>query len=83
MIYQRFNPEGWEENFRPMSKDYLNKAMSLYPNNSDVYCAFGYIYLQEKDTETARKYVNNSTLYGIFINRLLKKTKYSLLLLFR
>ena len=27
MIYQRFNPEGWEENFRPMSKDYLNKAM--------------------------------------------------------
>lgn len=27
MIYQRFSPEGWEENFRPMSKDYLNKAM--------------------------------------------------------
>ena len=27
MIYQRFNPEGWEENFRPMSKKYLNKAM--------------------------------------------------------
>lgn len=27
MIYQRFIPEGWEENFRPMSKDYLNKAM--------------------------------------------------------
>ena len=40
--------------------DYLNKAMSLYKDNSDVYCAFGYIYLQEKDTETARKYANES-----------------------
>lgn len=27
MNYQRFDPEGWEENFRPMSKEYLNKAM--------------------------------------------------------
>lgn len=27
MSYQRFIPEGWEENFRPISKDYLNKAM--------------------------------------------------------
>ena len=40
--------------------DYLNKAMSLYPENSDVYCAFGYIYLQEKDIDTARKYVDRS-----------------------
>lgn len=40
--------------------DLLNKAMSLYPENSDVYCAFGYIYLQEKDIETARKYTNKS-----------------------
>ena len=40
--------------------DLLNKAMSLYPENSDVYCAFGYIYLQEKDIETARNYVNRS-----------------------
>lgn len=40
--------------------DYLNKAMSLYKDNSDVYCAFGYIYLQEKDIETARKYANES-----------------------
>lgn len=38
----------------------LNKAMTLYPENSDVYCAFGYIYLKEKDIESARKYVNNS-----------------------
>ena len=40
--------------------DLLNKAMTLYPENSDVYCAFGYIYLQEKDVETARKYTNKS-----------------------
>ena len=38
----------------------LNKSMSLYPDNSDVYCAFGYIYLKEKDIESARKYVNKS-----------------------
>lgn len=38
----------------------LNKAMSLYPDNTDVYCAFGYIYLKEKDIESARKYVNRS-----------------------
>lgn len=38
----------------------LNKAMSLYPDNADVYCAFGYIYLKEDDIESARKYVNRS-----------------------
>lgn len=27
MIYQRFSPEGWNENFRPISRDCLNKAM--------------------------------------------------------
>ena len=37
--------------------DLLNKAMTLYPNNSDVYCAFSYIYLQEKDIESSRKYI--------------------------
>lgn len=36
--------------------EFLNKAMTLYPENSDVYCAFGYIYLKEKDLESARKY---------------------------
>ena len=40
--------------------DLLNKAMTLYPNNSDVYCAFAYIYLQEDDVESARKYVDGS-----------------------
>ncbi len=38
----------------------LNKAMSLYPENTDVYCAFGYIYLKENDIESSRKYVNKS-----------------------
>lgn len=28
MGYQKFIPEGWEENFRPLSKDYLKNAMS-------------------------------------------------------
>ncbi len=42
------------------SLDYLNKAMTLYPNNADVYCAFSYIYLQEKDIESSRKYINQS-----------------------
>lgn len=28
MEYQKFIPEGWEENFRPMSKEYLTKAMT-------------------------------------------------------
>ncbi len=27
MEYQRFEPEGWKENFRPMSKEYLENAM--------------------------------------------------------
>ena len=40
--------------------EFLNKAMTLYPENSDVYCAFGYIYLKEKDIDSARKYVNNA-----------------------
>ncbi|MBQ9245289.1 tetratricopeptide repeat protein [bacterium] len=47
-------------NKKSNSFDLLNKAMNLYPENSDVYCAFGYIYLQEKDIDTARKYTNKS-----------------------
>ena len=38
----------------------LNKSMSLYPDNSDVYCAFGWLYLQEKEIDTARKYTDGS-----------------------
>ena len=42
------------------SMELLNKAMSLYPDNSDVYCSFGWVYLQEKDIDSARKYTDNS-----------------------
>ncbi len=38
----------------------LNKAMSLYPNNSDVFYYFAYIFYQEKDLTSARNYVNKS-----------------------
>ncbi|MCD7780252.1 MAG: tetratricopeptide repeat protein, partial [Candidatus Gastranaerophilales bacterium] len=47
-------------NQKQKTMELLNKSMSLYPENSDVYCAFGYIYLKEKDIESARKYVNKS-----------------------
>lgn len=47
-------------NQKQQALQYLNKAMSLYPNNSDVFCAFGYIYYQEKDIDSAKKYVQNS-----------------------
>ncbi|HIS88292.1 TPA: hypothetical protein IAA87_02535, partial [Candidatus Avigastranaerophilus faecigallinarum] len=47
-------------NNKQATYELLNKSMILYPKNSDVYCAFGYIYLQENDLESARKYVNNS-----------------------
>ena len=40
--------------------EHLNRAMSLFPDNSEVYCAFGAVYYKEKDTETARRYVNRS-----------------------
>jgi tetratricopeptide (TPR) repeat protein len=45
---------------KKIALDLLNKAMTIYPNNSDVYCAFGYIYLQEKNIDNSRKYVNQS-----------------------
>ncbi len=40
--------------------EFLNKAMSFYPNNSDVFCAFGYIYHKENDLDSARKYANKA-----------------------
>lgn len=45
---------------RQKTMELLNKAMSLYPDDSDVYCAFGWIYLQEKEIDTARKYADGS-----------------------
>ncbi len=45
---------------RQKTMELLNKAMSLYPDDSDVYCAFGWVYLQEKEIDTARKYADGS-----------------------
>lgn len=42
------------------SLDYLNKAMTLYPNNSDVFCAFAYIYHKENDLDSAEKYIKEA-----------------------
>lgn len=42
------------------SFELLNKAMSLYSNNSDVYSTFSFIYLKEKDAETAKNYAARS-----------------------
>ena len=39
---------------------YLNKAMSMYPDNADVYYAFAKYFSDNGDVETARKYVNNA-----------------------
>ena len=35
----------------------LNKAMSFYPNNANVYYYFAYIFYKEKDVDSARKYL--------------------------
>ncbi len=40
--------------------DLLNKAMSLYPNNPDVFYYFAYIFYEEGDIESARKYVDEA-----------------------
>ncbi|MBQ3642700.1 tetratricopeptide repeat protein, partial [bacterium] len=36
----------------------LNKAMSFYPNNADVFYYFACIFYQEKDIDSARKYLD-------------------------
>ena len=38
----------------------LNKAMSLYPDNSDVFYYFAYIFYMEKDLSSARNYIEKS-----------------------
>ena len=38
----------------------LNKAMSLYPDNPDVFYYFAYIFYQEKDLTSARNYISKS-----------------------
>ena len=36
----------------------LNRALSLYPDQAEVYSCFAYIYATEKDYETAKKYLD-------------------------
>ena len=38
----------------------LNKSMSLYPNNPDVFYYFAYIFYKEGDIESARNYTNQA-----------------------
>ena len=38
----------------------LNKAMSLYPNNEDVFYYFSYILYKDGDLENSRKYLNKT-----------------------
>ncbi len=38
----------------------LNKSMSLYPNNPDVFYYFAYIFYKEGDIESARNYINQA-----------------------
>lgn len=40
--------------------DFVNKAMSLYPENIDVYLTFAGLYGEEKDFVTARKYLKQA-----------------------
>ncbi|MBQ8887673.1 MAG: tetratricopeptide repeat protein [Candidatus Gastranaerophilales bacterium] len=38
----------------------LNKGLSLYPNKTETHNFFAYIYMTEKDFETARKYLDEA-----------------------
>lgn len=38
----------------------LNKAMTFYPNNADVFYYFAYIFYEEKDYESAQKYLKKT-----------------------
>lgn len=40
--------------------DYLNKAMTLYPKEAEIYANFADLYTLEKDFDTARKYLNEA-----------------------
>ena len=42
------------------SLELLNRAMSFYPNNADVFYYFAFYFYQEKDMLNARKYINKT-----------------------
>ena len=45
-------------NNKQAALDGLNKAMTLYPNNADVFYYFAYVFYKEGDIESARKYLD-------------------------
>lgn len=47
-------------NNKQTSLELLNKAMSLYPNNADVFYYFAFIFYKENDIESARNYTNKA-----------------------
>lgn len=47
-------------NNKRTSLELLNRAMSFYPNNADVFYYFSFYFYQEKDMLNARKYVNKT-----------------------
>lgn len=67
-------------NNKQVALDGLNKAMTLYPNNADVFYYFAYVFYKEGDIESARKYlektfsVNPSHTYAKQLLDLLNKT---------
>lgn len=44
-------------NNKQLALELLNKAMSLYPNNADVFYYFAYIFYKENDIESSRNYI--------------------------
>ena len=45
-------------NNKQAALDGLNKAMTLYPNNADVFYYFAYVFYKESDIESARNYLD-------------------------
>lgn len=45
-------------NNKQTALDCLNKAMTLYPNNADVFYYFAYVFYKEGDMDSARKYLD-------------------------
>ena len=45
-------------NNKQTALDGLNKAMTLYPNNADVFYYFAYVFYKEGDIESARNYLD-------------------------
>ncbi len=45
---------------KQLAYEYLNKAMSLYPNNADVFYYFAYILYSDGDIESSRKYLDQA-----------------------